>query len=194
MEPDETFAALLERARAGDARALDELLGGYREQLRRLAQARMGRRLGGRVDASDIVQETLLEAGRDIGTLRATGPREVLAWLRRILQHNVVSAARRHLQAEGRAVGAEAPLSGSLAERLALIRTSPSQGLLRKEETARILAALEQMPPDQGEVVRLRYLEGCSLREIAARIGRTEQAVASLLKRGLRALRDRLGE
>lgn len=188
---------LIRRARGGDGAALDELLRLARPLLRRIAQRRLGRRLMGRLDPSDIVQQTLLEAHRDIGRFQGGGRAELLAWLQCILTRNMASAVRTHLFVQRRAVGRELPLDdsqgggGVVRRRLALDQTSPSQRLLRNEKVLRLLHLLGQLPADQRQAVRLRHLEGYTLEEIAQIMERTPMAAASLIKRGMETLRRR---
>jgi RNA polymerase sigma-70 factor (ECF subfamily) len=190
MDP---LSALIARARQGDRSALDELVRACREPLRALAERRLGRRLRARLDASDIVQQTLLLAARDFAAFQGTAEPELMAWLRRILEHTVIGAVRTHVAAQGRSVAQEAPLPAGPAE-LAAEQTSPSQKVARGQARLRFLAALERLPPDLGEAVRLRHVEGLPVDEIARRLQRTPLAAASLIKRGLALLRRQLGD
>jgi RNA polymerase sigma-70 factor (ECF subfamily) len=191
---------LIARARAGDRGALGTLLDRYRGLLRRLASQGMDPALGRRLDASDLVQQTFLEAAESFERFRGAGEAELAAWLRRILEYNLAGAARDHLFRRKRAAGREASLDESRADgapwrdRLASPQTSPSLRAVRLEQAALFFEALGQLPPDQREAVRLRHVEGLPIDEIAARLGRSPEAAAGLLKRGLHALRNRLRE
>jgi RNA polymerase sigma-70 factor (ECF subfamily) len=193
-------ADLIDRARAGDRGALGTLLDRYRGLLRRLASQGLDPALGRRLDASDLVQQTFLEAAESFERFRGAGEAELAAWLRRILEYNLAGAARDHLFRQKRAAGREASLDESRADgvpwrdRLASQQTSPSLRAVRLEQAARFLEALGQLPVDQREAVRLRHVEGLPIDEIAARLGRSPEAAAGLLKRGLHALRGRLRE
>jgi RNA polymerase sigma-70 factor, ECF subfamily len=193
-------ADLIDRARAGDRGALGTLLDRYRDLLRRLASRDMDPALGRRLDASDLVQQTFLEAAESFERFRGAGEAELTAWLRRILEYNLAGAARDHLFRQKRAAGREASLDESRADgvpwrdRLASQQTSPSLRAVRLEQATRFVEALGQLPPDQREAVRLRHVEGLPIDEIAARLGRSPEAAAGLLKRGLHALRARLRE
>jgi RNA polymerase sigma-70 factor, ECF subfamily len=193
-------ADLIDRARAGDRGALGTLLDRYRDLLRRLASRDMDPALGRRLDASDLVQQTFLEAAESFDRFRGTGEAELTAWLRRILEYNLAGAARDHLFRQKRAARREASLDEPGAngvpwrDHLASQQTSPSLRAVRLEQAARFLEALGQLPPDQREAVRLRHVEGLPIDEIAARLGRSPEAAAGLLKRGLHALRARLRE
>jgi RNA polymerase sigma factor, sigma-70 family len=118
---------------------------------------------------------------------------QFIAWLRTIHEHNIQDAIRGHLKTAKRAAGREIALD---AEQLAaqLRASSPSQRVLVGESAARLAAALQDLPGDQREAVRLRYLEGRSLAEIAKRTSRSVVAAAGLVKRGLIQLRKSMQE
>jgi RNA polymerase sigma-70 factor, ECF subfamily len=194
------MADLIARAQSGDRGALGTLLDRFRGPLRRLASQGLNPALGRRLDASDLVQQTFLEAAESFERFRGGGEAELAAWLRRILEYNLAGAARDHLFRQKRAAGREASLDESRADgvawrdRLAAQQTSPSLRAVRLEQAARFLEALGQLPADQREAVRLRHVEGLPIDEIAARLGRSPEAAAGLLKRGLHTLRARLRE
>ena len=179
-------------ARAGDSAAVGLLLEQYRPYLRILAQRHLDGPLGVRLDASDLVQQTCLSAIRAIATFDGVNEAAFVAWLRTIHENNIRSAVRDHLVAEKRAAGREvsaadeAALDRSLAQ---ASESSPSQRLMHGESTVLLAAALQDLPDDQREAVRLRYLEGRSLAEIARRLDRSVVAAAGLVKRGLIQLR-----
>lgn len=167
----------------------------FRTYLRLLAGLQLGPRLRGKVDASDLVQQTLLEAYQKHGQFRGTSEAEWLAWLRRILANNLADALRAFDQAKrdvNRERSLEAALAGSslrLGQWLLSGEPSPSQEAERHERALQVAEALAQLPEPQREALVLRYWEEWPLAEIARQMGRTHDAVASLLKRGLRQLR-----
>ena len=191
---------LIERARRGNGEALGQLLELHRAVLHRLAERRLGGRVAVRVAASDVIQQTFLEAHRRFGQFAGRGEREWAAWLRAILEHRVAGAIRDHALLQKRTVrreqsmdqeqGSQAGLKGGLGAGL----SSPSQKAMRVEEMARLEGALGALPEDQREAVRLRHLEGWALEDIARRLNRTPAATAGLIKRGMQALRRRLHE
>lgn len=189
-------AELLAKAQAGDPEARGELLQQYRDYLYLLAKRRLVGRLRARVDASDLVQQTLLEAQRDLVGFRGQSEDELVAWLARILQNNVYQTIQRHVIAKKRSAKKERSLDEPLAEGQALGTylaadwSSPSQRAMRGEAAVRLAQAIGRLPREQQEAVRLRHLEGLSLRDIAAEMGRSEVAVAGLIKRGLQRLRE----
>jgi RNA polymerase sigma-70 factor (ECF subfamily) len=171
-------------------------LNSYRGYLRFLAQVELGRRLQSKVDASDIVQQSLLEAHQDLASLKGRTEAELVAWLRTILARNLLNTAR-DFAAQKRNVRRERSLvqqldesSARLERFLAAEQTSPSQQVVRGEETARLAAALAELPDDQRTAVILKHFQGRSLAEIAAQLDRSTLAVAGLLKRGLKKLRQ----
>ncbi len=188
---------LLERAREGDEEALGRLLESFRAYFRIHARRKLGSRLQARVEASDIVQQTYLEAHRDLAKFSGQQPGEFVTWLHTILDHNILEAFRAHIRAAKRSVdqevrreavdrSEEAPSWEPPAE-----TSSPSRRLMRGEAAIRLAQAIDQLPADQSEAVRLRHLEGWTLAQLAAHFERSEVAVAGLLKRGLRGLRDK---
>jgi RNA polymerase sigma-70 factor (ECF subfamily) len=193
MKSDATLLLdLLTRARAGDSAAVGLLLEQYRPYLRILAQRHLDGPLGVRLDASDLVQQTCLSAVRAIASFDGASEAAFVAWLRTIHENNIRAAVRDHLLAEKRAAGREVSAADEEAidRSLAQAReSSPSQRLMQGENVVRLAAALQELPADQREAVRLRYLEGRSLAEIAQRLDRSVVAAAGLVKRGLMQLR-----
>jgi RNA polymerase sigma-70 factor (ECF subfamily) len=196
--PDQGLATLIRQARDGDTAALGRLLDQYRAYFQILAARGIGPRLGRRVNASDVVQQTMLEACRDFVQFLGSGEPELVAWLERILQRNIAQLVRDHITTQKRAVGREQAADGgdhSGAERFdpAAQHSSPSQRAMRGEEAIRLARALVTLPEDQREAVRLRHLEGWSLAEISAHFERSPAATAGLIKRGMQKLREKLG-
>jgi RNA polymerase sigma-70 factor (ECF subfamily) len=186
-------ADLIARARAGDRDALGVLLEQHRAYLKLITQRTIGAQLGARLDDSDIVQQTCLSAFGNIHKLLSDHPDQFAAWLRKIHERNVQNAVRDHAATQKRAIDRQQSLdeSGLRLEPPAQ-QTSPSQRLLEGERAVELAAALQTLPADQREAVRLRYLEGESVEEIARRMRRTRFSVAGLIKRGLLRLRSQL--
>jgi RNA polymerase sigma-70 factor (ECF subfamily) len=167
----------------------------YRGYLRVLAEIELGRRWRTKVDPSDIVQQSLLEAHQDRRSLKGRTDAELAAWLRTILARNLLNTAR-DLTAQKRDVRRERSLaqqiehsSQRLEKFLAAEQSSPSQQVARCEEVQRLAAALAALPDDQRTAVILKHFHDWSLAEIAAHQERSTVAVAGLLKRGLKKLR-----
>ena len=191
--------ALLRRARAGDRSELGEFLDGYRNYLRLLVRSAIPRRLRGKVDASGVVQETLLKAHERFDQFRGTSEAEFVAWLRRIAARNVEDAARRFVGNAGRDVAREKALDGeldrsstALANFLAGGEGSPSALAQRRELSVVVADALSALEPDHREVIVLRNLEDLEWGEIAERMGRSRGAVRMLWARALPRLKPLL--
>jgi RNA polymerase sigma-70 factor (ECF subfamily) len=192
---------LLRQARAGDAQALGRLLEAYRNYLALLARAQIGRRLRGKVDASDLVQEAFLKAHRDFAQFRGATEAELAAWLRQILAARLVDLLRRYVRSRRRNVGLERDLAAELDQSsrdldrgLLTAHASPSEQAAHRERAVLLADALERLPPDYREAIILRQVEGLSFAEMAQRLGRTLASVEKLWVRGLVRLRRVLGD
>lgn len=170
----------------------------YRAYLLLLARTRLDPRVQAKVDASDIVQQTLLEAYRDQAQLRGRSTGEHAAWLRQILARNLANAVR-DLGRDKRDLHRERSLDAALDESasrlelwLAAEQSSPSQQAERHERAVRVAQALAALPETQREAVVLRHWHGLSLVEIGERLSCTTAAVTGLLHRGLKNLRKQL--
>jgi RNA polymerase sigma-70 factor (ECF subfamily) len=189
---------LLDQARRGDREALGRLLEAQRAALHRLAKRQLDGRVAVRVDPSDVIQQTFLEAHRSFPQFAGQGPRELVAWLQGILGHKVAGAIRDHALLQKRDVRRDRSIddsggdAGPLKQQLDAGFSTPSQKAIRGEEVQRLTQALTLLPDDQREAVRLRHLEGWALADIARHLGRTPAATAGLIKRGMQALRHRL--
>jgi RNA polymerase sigma-70 factor (ECF subfamily) len=192
--PDER--RLLESALAGDREALGSLLERHRPYLVILASRELDPLVSARLSASDVAQQTYLEAVRGFGDFRGKSPREFMAWLKQILANNLVEATRVHLQAQKRSIRKEYKPAGSahgragLPHAIASTESSPSSRAMRGERAVQLANVMQTLPDDQFEAIRLRYIEGWAVARIAGRMERSDSAVAGLLKRGLQGLRN----
>ena len=200
MERELSTAFLIHSAKAGDREHFGQLLEQYRGYLLMLGHRYLSDRLRRRVEPGDLVQMTFLEAQRDWNQFRGQTPGELIAWLRHIFKNNLSTAIARHLFAQKRSLDREthAPAAArdSSPDWITLLpgnQSSPSRRVAHREEVAILFEALHRLPEAQAEAVRLRYLESLTLDEIADRVGKSELAVAGLLKRGLSKLRTILG-
>jgi RNA polymerase sigma-70 factor (ECF subfamily) len=179
---------------ADHGRALER----FREYLHLLARLQLDARWQGKVDLSGVVQQTLLEAHRAWEQIREWDEARQAAWLRQALAHNLADEVRK-LGAARR--GVERSLDQALEESSARLETwladeqsSPSVRAERNEQVLGLAAALARLAPDQRTAVELRHLHGQSLDEVAGAMERSKEAVAKLLFRGLKRLRELLEE
>jgi RNA polymerase sigma-70 factor (ECF subfamily) len=172
----------------------------YREFLSLLARLQLDPRLQGKVDLSGVVQQTLLEAHQAFDRLRECDEAQQVAWLRKILAHNLTDEVRK-LHTIGRDVGREQPLEAALERSsarleawLAADQSSPSQRAVRQEQLLRLAEALARLPKDQRTAVELHHLRGYAVADVASQMSRSDGAVGALLVRGLKKLRELLRE
>ncbi len=175
-------------------------LEGFREYLLLLARLQLDPRWQAKVDPSDIVQQALLQAHEARDQFRGQNAAERAAWLRQILAR-VLSNTVRDLGRAKRDAGRERSLEVALEQSsarleawLAADQSSPSESVERHEQLLRLAEALAELPQDQREAVTLHHLQGWSLAELAQHLNRSESAVAGLLHRGFRKLREVLHE
>jgi RNA polymerase sigma-70 factor (ECF subfamily) len=170
----------------------------YRAYLGLRARAQLPAVLRGQLDPSDLVQQTLLQARHKREQFRGQTEEQFLAWLRTILARLLADAARRGRPGQaGRGRSLERALEESslrLERWLAADDTTPSRGLMRQERLLRLAEALGRLPEDQRTALELRHLQGLPVSEVCRRMGRNTASVANLLYRGLKGLRQRLGE
>jgi RNA polymerase sigma-70 factor (ECF subfamily) len=171
-----------------------------RPYLHLLARLQLDGRLRSKLDASDVVQQTLLRAHQNLQQFRGRDDAELRGWLRQILA-NALAEAARHFGTEGRDVARERPLDAGLDQSAARLEAwvaaeqpSPSQYVSREEQLLRMAAALAELPEDQRRAVELHHLQGLPVAEVGERIGRTRAAVVGLLFRGLKRLRQLLAD
>jgi RNA polymerase sigma-70 factor (ECF subfamily) len=178
--------------------AVDQPLEEYRDYLRLLARLYLDPRLRGKLDPSDVVQQTLLKAHENREQFRGTEEAERGAWLRRILA-NILTDALRRFGRDKRDLAREQSLEAALADSerslhilLGTPPSSPSQQAARHEDFLRLAQALEALPEDQRLVVEMHHLHERSVADIATLLDRSEASVAGLLRRGIRKLRELL--
>jgi RNA polymerase sigma-70 factor, ECF subfamily len=190
---------LLRRARAGDSSALATLFARYRERLRRMIHLRLDRRLTGRVDASDILQEVYLEARMRMAAGGADPNLPFFLWLRLVTGQKLTDLHRRHLGTRMRDAGLEISLhrgampaasSASLAAQLLGTLTSASQAAVRAEHRLIVQEALNGMDPIDREILVLRHFEYLSNDEAALALGMKRSAASQRYVRALKRLKD----
>lgn len=179
-------------------KAADLPLERFREYLHLLARSNLGRQYQGKLDASDVVQQTLLHAHREQNLFHGTNDAELAGWLRQILAWNL-GAAFRALGQQKRDVSRERAIQADLDQSSARLEnfltadvSSPSHRAARGEQILRIAQALGQLPDDQREATVLRHCRGLSLEEICKQMDKSERAVSSLLFRATKQLKQSL--
>jgi RNA polymerase sigma-70 factor (ECF subfamily) len=184
----------------GDDQVQGILLERCREYLCMLARLQISPRLQGKVDHSDVVQQTLLKAHEKRDQFRGHSDAELIAWLRQILA-NQLAESMRHFGAEARDLAREKSLhlgvedsSARLDSWLAAEQSTPSQRVMREEQHLRLAEALAHLPEDQRQAVELHHLQGYSVAEAAELMNRSRAAVVGLLFRGLKKLRQLLDD
>lgn len=203
MWPDQAGTErLLSQAQEGRQEAIEELLTVHREPLRRMVSMRLDPALAARVDASDIVQEVLLEAHRRLADyLRQGGGMPFHLWLRHLARDHVIDAYRRHRQAQRRSLDREQPLapavldnqsSYELAGQLVDPELTPASAAARDELQARMQQAISTLDEVDREIILMRHGEQLSNQEIAQALQLTEAAASMRYLRAIRRLRAQL--
>jgi RNA polymerase sigma-70 factor (ECF subfamily) len=186
---------LLERARAGDQAALNDLFARHRARQRRMVELRLDRRLQARIDASDVIQEAYVEALTRLDEYLHEPTYPLFLWLRLLVGERLLMLHRRHLGTQMRDAGLEVSLyrgalpvasSAALAAQLLGKHTSPTQAAVRAERMLQLQDALNTLDAMDREVLSLRHFEEMTLAETALALGITEAAAA---KRYIRALK-----
>jgi RNA polymerase sigma-70 factor (ECF subfamily) len=198
-----TAERLLERVRAGDAQALAQLFADQRPRLRRMVKLRMDRRVQGRIDPSDVLQEAFVDAANRLADYSARPTMPPFLWLRFLTGQRLLALHRTHLGAAMRDVGHEVSLfqgalppvtSASLAAQLLGQETSPSQAAARAEIQLRIQEALNLLEPLDREVLALRHFEELTNGEVATVLGIGKSAASNRYVRALMRMKDLLDQ
>ncbi len=196
----QSVSELIRQARQGDVQCRERLFGLCRSYLGFVARSQVESCLRAKVDASDLVQETMLEAYRDFERFEGGTEQEWLAWLKRILAHNAADFVRRYRGTAKRRAGrevafrhpADSTTAGGAPEPAAPCAT-PSQEFLQIDAELRMTAALAELPPDYQEVIVLRNLQRLPFNEVADRMERSRPAVQMLWMRAIRKLQQVMG-
>jgi len=194
---------LLESARAGDADAVNRLLDRHRAALRRMVDLRMDPVLGRRVDASDVVQDVLIEADRRLKDYLSDPVMPFHLWLRQMAKDRIIDLHRRHRQAARRSMDREQSLDAkprldrstlNLAAQLCDREMTPAEAATWHELERRFTAAIEQLEEKDREVVLMRHFEQLSNNEVAEALGLSEPAASMRYLRAMRRVRALLEE
>jgi RNA polymerase sigma-70 factor (ECF subfamily) len=197
-DPSES-SELLRRAGAGDREAVNKLFSRYRDRLRAMVRLRLNRRLQGRVDPSDVLQEAFLEISKHFPDYVRQPTMPFFLWLRHITGQKLIAAHRQHLGAQMRDAGQEVSLyrgalpqasSASLAAQLIGRLTSASQAAIRAETQIRLQELLNSMEPMDREILALRHFEMLSNEEAAQVLGIKKSAASNRYIRALKRLKE----
>lgn len=189
---------LVGRVREGDARALAALFAGYRSRLRLMVRLRLDRRLQGRVDPSDVLQDAFLDITQRLSEYVAQPEMPFYLWLRLLTGQRLLALHRRHLGAQMRDAGQEVSLyrgalpqasSASLAAQLLGRLTSPTQAAVRAELQIKLQEALNELDPIDREILTLRHFEDLTNNETAALLGLQKAAASNRYVRALKRLK-----
>jgi RNA polymerase sigma-70 factor (ECF subfamily) len=199
---DPAVEQLLDRAESGSDSAVNELLTMYRARLKKMVTVRLDERMSARVDPSDIIQETCVEAVRRLPDYLRNRPVPFYFWLRGLAVQRLIDMRRRHLTAAKRSVKREVPGYLELSDRSALALmnqlfasvSSPSKQLHRQEIETRLREALARLDETDQEILVLRYLEELSPREIAGLLGLTDRAIRRRHRLALAKLSETLSD
>jgi RNA polymerase sigma-70 factor (ECF subfamily) len=192
---------LLDRARDGEAGAVERLLDVHREPLRRMIGLRLDPALAGRVDASDVVQDVMLEVSQRLADYLRNPAMPFHLWLRHIAKDHVIDAHRRHRQAQRRSLDREQPLvPAGLADQSSLDlagqfldrEITPASAAVRHELQKRMQQAVAGLDEDDREIILMRHYEQLSNQEVATALGLTEAAASMRHLRAVRKLRAAL--
>ncbi len=201
-EPSQT-ESWVAAAQGGDRVALAKLLATYHPQLRAHAAAQMDAATQSRIAPEDILQEVYLDVARELDRFENRGSGAFLGWLYAILNNKLVDVRRaahrqrRDIEREVPALGRDSDSYWNLLDDVYAESATPSRVTRRDEALGALVSCLAGLSEAHQQVIRLRFLEGLPVAEVAQRLGRTEGAVVALSQRALRALReqmDRLGE
>lgn len=189
---------LLDEAKSGEPGAVDKLLGEFREPLRRVIDLRLDPAIARRVDASDIVQDVLIEANQRLTDYLKSPDMPFHLWLRHLAQDRIIDTHRRHRLAQRRSVDREQPIarpawadesSVSLVAQLIDSERTPTSEAIRQELQRRLSAAIDQLAEDDRDIVLMRHHEALSNQEVARSLSITEAAASMRYLRALRRLR-----
>jgi RNA polymerase sigma-70 factor (ECF subfamily) len=198
VEPEQTLV-LLDRVRRGDTAAINHLLARHRDAIRRMVDRRMDRVVQRRIDASDIVQDVLVEANRRLGDYLANPSMPFQLWLRHMARDRLIDAHRRHRVAASRSLDREVPLGGDdalpgSAGEVADRDLTPAAAATWHELERRFAAAVERLEEGDRQIVLLRHFEHLSTAEAAAALGLSKPAAGMRYLRAMRRLRTLLEE
>lgn len=183
---------LIQAARDGDDAALCQIWQQLRSYILMFADQRLDQGLKGKLDASDIVQQSLLEAHRDFREFRGQSEAELKSWICRLVVHNLTDAGRRFRQSQQRCLTKEVSWCAE-AEASAMSGEASVSSVIRRRETDdELMRAVAELPERSQQVLELRHRMGLSHAQIAQELGMTEAAARKLWSRIVEELQERL--
>ena len=187
---------LLDDARLGGKESLEQIANEVRSYLLAVTDARVGDQLRGKFGASDIVQQSLLEASQTFDSFRGNTEAELKGWLKRIVIHNLTDEARKYSNTQSRDASREVAINAKDEWREVTCDRSPtaSQVVSRNEQSVQLLQAVHRLPERQREVVESRHRRGRTYQQIAEELGITDNAARNLWTRAMHNLREMLSE
>jgi RNA polymerase sigma-70 factor (ECF subfamily) len=203
MWPDsERTAELLQNAQQGESTAVNELMERHRQAVRQMVHMRLDRAVAARVDASDVVQDVLLEASQRLNDFIENGSMPFHLWLRQLAKDRLIDMHRRHRGAQRRSVDREQRIGAGSSERSSLNldgvladgQLTPAAASIRRELEQRFLTALQELSDDDRDIILMRHQEHLTNSEVAEALGLSQPAAGMRYLRALRKLREVLGE
>lgn len=204
MWPDaEKTRDLLDRARQGDASAVEHLLDHHRNVIRHLVRIRLDRKVQQRVDVSDVVQDVLIEANRRLQDYLSKTPMPFHLWLRQIAKDRIIDTHRRHRASAKRSVDREQQLrmmrspdqsSIDLGAQICDPNVTPAEAATREEMGRRVEQAIAELNDSDAEMLIMRHYEQLTNQEVAQLTGLTEPAASMRYLRAIRRLREMLSD
>ncbi|UUO07462.1 sigma-70 family RNA polymerase sigma factor [Blastopirellula sp. J2-11] len=184
---------LLDHARSGDATAINRVWSHMRSYLLLVAERGMGDGLSAKIDPSDIVQGSLLEAQRDFDRFTGNSETELKAWLRRLVKHNLVDSRRHFQSAQSRDIRLERRLSGGASDEIVDPQQATASSMVRREETdLELIQAVSQLQEDQRRLIEMRHRHGMTYEAIGQELGISERAVRNRWSIAIAQLRKEL--
>jgi RNA polymerase sigma-70 factor (ECF subfamily) len=193
---ERNVADLLLLAKKGERQAVGQLLEHFRSYLKLIASHEIGSKLGAKLDASDVVQDTFLDAHRYFENFQGESVTQFTAWLRAVMAGVMANTMRRYLGTKARDIRLEKQLAADLDNSAAMLSellvasiSSPSQNIMRDEQTLQLAQALSNLSSDYQSVLTLRHIEGLTFPQIATRLNRSVDSVEKLWLRAIVQLR-----
>lgn len=193
---ERNVADLLLQAKKRERQAIGQLLEHFRSYLKLIASHEIGSKLGAKLDASDVVQDTFLDAHRYFENFQGESVTQFTAWLRSVMAGVMANYLRRYLGTKARDIRLEKQLAADLDNSAAMLSellvasiSSPSQNIMRDEQTVQLAKAMSNLSADYQSVLTLRHIEGLTFPQIAKRLNRTVDSVEKLWLRAVVQLR-----